>query len=187
MITERRGPVFFVGTVAAIILLLLFLRARQSSAILVSGGDYTPPPVVVNTVQYQLPGFTIPSLGGAYDWMQTTDLACGCEVGGPHFDPTKFESPSVPAVSPPAYVFIRQQPSPPPSYYYPAPPTNFEVATFPGPTWWWGWQNFSRVVYLSSGQVLPAGGLNREFVLNGSDLSFHGYHYSHDASRDVGL
>lgn len=183
---EHRSPMYFVGTIAAIILLWLFLRSRASNSTVLAG-DYTPPAVVVENVTYNLPALTLPGFGGVWDWMQTTSLGCGCDAGGTHFDPTRFESPSVVVPNnPPSYRFVAPVPNPP-SYYYPAPPTNFEVATFPGPYWYWGWQNMSRVVYLSSGQALPAGGLNRPFVLNGNDLSYHGYHYTHDASRDVGL
>ena len=145
------------GLIAVVILLLLFRRLKSTQELLQEAQQpiYHIDGPVIN--QYQLPGipdiifppfaggdtinFVLPDLGGdaiywskifgsAFDWMQTTDLACACSYTA--YQPTVWinvQQPPPPPVT--QYVYVSPPPVLPPRLVEPTPAlTTYPRLTF---------------------------------------------------------
>ena len=186
-----------------VILLLLWKSGVRGVALPASISRGLAPAVNVSTTQYVLPGLQIPSLGGAWDWMQTTDLECGCDAGGTTFDPTRFETtPGVPKALP-SYTYVKPAPVGAGSYYYPQP-THFDTYQAPPPLKWhweYGWSvtnpeersypvGEDGVVFLTGKYARRtdfAGSYpfqTKDVVWQGTDIISQGKKYVHDADAD---
>lgn len=176
--------------------ILAFLLRGRGSNIIVQEAD--APPIIVkggDVTNYELPpiaGGT--ELGGykggnkPWDWMQTTNLLCGCDTG---FKQQIIIEPPPPPPQRPniSYVFMTPPPlnlpppvtiptyTPPPAIAYtPPPPPIIQAAS--RPSFRWAWDGLQRVVILDNGVKLLAGLSNRKFqLLNDGSIIYAGFQY----------
>lgn len=190
-----------IGGVIIIILLLLYLKfGRSTNTVLIHDKpvkiDVELPPVS----NYNLPPLTFPKVGGAWDWMQTTDLSCGCDAGlfkAPVLIAPTFTQPQ----SYPVYKYIVD------NQYQAGPTYNFPIYTPPPlPTWHWeyGWSDavgrYENRMYpvTEDGVTILMGKYGRtmsdaygsypsqtkQYTLSGGDLYVGSKRYRHEPQLD---
>lgn len=187
---DRR--VAIVAIVLCVILALL-MRGRGTTII----QEASAPDIVLggaNISTFEVPSIaTPPSLpkysGGTWDWMQTTNLMCGCDTD---YKPQILLEPPPPPPARPSisYVFLNPPPlelppaAPVPSIAFPPasvaykPPLPAPVVAASKPTYQWAWDGLQRVVILSNGTKLKAGLDNRKFVQNNDGtITYAGFQY----------
>jgi len=178
--------------IAAVILALLARRGNAITIVEEKAPDVfqIESPSVIN---YNLPA--LPDMGGItnhlnpWDWMQTTNLMCGCDAGDfkaqvfqeifppPQRPTTQYVFVTPPAINPlppaPSFTLVN---NPPPIGYNPPAASPIYKATMPSYTW--GWDGLQRVVILSNGLHLKAGISNRKFTQNNDGtITYQGVTY----------
>lgn len=186
------------GGILVILLLLLWWK--------VGGGRDTlfvhDKPVTIGVdlppvMNYDLPPLVIPRAGGPWDWMQTTDLGCGCDAGLWKQPMEITPAPQLPQ-SYPVYRYVTQ------TEYTAGPTYNFPVYVAPPlPTWWYvslpGYIDRYKGPYLLQGIETSDGQrfatskrysmgaavqMYNAYTLSGSDLYAAGKRFVHDPAKD---
>lgn len=193
---DKRG--LWAVVIVAIILFLLLARGRTSTTI-VNKSDVPPLAITVDNPIYNLP--TLPPIGsGAWDWMQSTDLGCGCDAG--QWKAPIYIAPVLPEVfSYPVYNYVVN------TQYVPVPGSgnNFAVYTPPPPPeWWYEWgtnvkgEINRQYIVTSLGTTLIGGKYSRKpdqwggygdqtkygWTQTGPDVYYGGKHFVHNPARD---
>jgi hypothetical protein len=179
-----------------VILFLLVWRSKAAGNTIIN--QSSAPPILVSAPieQFSLPA--IVKRGGAWDWMQTTDLSCGCDVG--LWKEPILIGPSVaPATSYPVYKYIVTNNY---SGGNNVSPAFAQFVTPQLPTF--HFENginvqgeYRTYAVTEFGEVMLGGKYSRHadnygtypmqtktFELNGPDLFVDGKHYKYDRSKD---
>jgi hypothetical protein len=189
-----------VGGILVILLLLLWWRfGRSDHTLFVHDKDTTIDVETGPITNYNLPPLTIPNVGGPWDWMQTTDLGCGCDAGL-WKQPVEIAPATALPQSYPVYRYVTNNVySAGPTYDFP------EFRAPPPPTWWYAvvpgpymssqkYYANKQVIVTSTGDRFGTGkgqglgvgyGYYTEYTKTGSDLYYNGKRFVHDPSKDV--
>lgn len=200
--SDKRG--LYAVVIVAVILLLLMRKGM-------TGGDTTVIQRDGDTINLSTPivHYDIPQVPGtppgAWDWMQTTNLSCGCDAGL-WKNPVVIQVVDQKITSYPSYSYVVQK-----EYIAaPTPVYNFPVYTPPPPppappqaTYWteWGWNVHdepAQYIVTSEGTTLIGGKYSRRndiygtypdqtkygWTQSGENVYYQGKRFVHDRSHD---
>lgn len=197
MTSGDRKAVTIGGIILIILLLLWWKFGRALDTILVHDKPTTIDVEAPPGVTYELPPIVIPHDPGAWDWMQTTDLSCGCDAG--LFQGQQLVAPVIMPVAYPVYKYVNTTTYEGPNNY------NFPTFTPPAnPTWWYEWgknvmgEVNRQYIMTSEGTTLIGGKYSRapdqwgtygdqtkyDWTQSGPNIYYNGKRFVHDTTRD---